>query len=69
MTDDYLRNSAYRNADPVNPSWDMPGIKWVHDWRGYVTEDVRAIWMDLDPDHRIRIAMMLQEIANAEEWD
>lgn len=54
-----------------NPNWvtyDAPGWR-VHDWRSYITEDVRASWDAMPLEAKCAIIDCCQDAADREEWD
>lgn len=57
--------------DAENPDWktyDAPGWR-VHDWRTYITEDVRACWDALTLEAKCAVIDCCQDAADREEWD
>lgn len=53
----------------ITPDW--PGDRECepHDWRKYVSKDVRRIWTDFTPEQRTLLGECFDEIASREEWD
>lgn len=49
------------------PEWDKAGR--VHDWRNYISEELRAIWATFTPEQRDAIGRNADEIAGREHWD
>lgn len=56
-------------GDCINPTWPSRLTKHVHDWRGYVTADLRSMWHTFDSGQKVAIAAAFEIIAQAEEWD
>ncbi len=55
-------------ADYENPDW-TPQWKYVHDWRGYIRDDLRAAWQTFSVEQRRLLAENAQAIADEEVWD
>ncbi|HBT4645547.1 recombinase RecA [Klebsiella pneumoniae] len=53
----------------LNPKWTEIGTIKPHDWKRYVSHEVRAIWGGFTPEQRILLGRCFEEIANNEEWD
>lgn len=51
----------------LNPEWENIGR--VHDWRNYISTQLRGIWSELSLDARIVAYYIAEEIAGQEEWD
>lgn len=66
MSDDGYR-SHEKQSDVDDPQFDRAGR--VHDWRNYIGESVRAIWMSFTPEQRLALAADADELAGREEWD
>lgn len=50
------------------PDWDAADK--VHDWRNYVPEEVRAVWLSLfTPEQRALLARWADHMASQEVWD
>jgi hypothetical protein len=43
--------------------------KHVHDWRTYVTDEVRAIWETIPLEGRMALIHCCESAADREEWD
>ena len=54
-------------TDFMDPQWDKAGK--VHDWKNYVTDQLRKIWSGLSDDQKRVVASNFDEIAEREEWD
>ena len=54
-----------------SPQWGGFDKQWkhVHDWRTYVTDEIRAAWFDIDVAARCLIISIAQECADREHWD
>lgn len=48
---------------------DMKGISSVHDWRNYISKEIRDAWDTFTEAQKRMIEENLQEIADREEWD
>lgn len=57
--------------DAKNPDWEAFDKEWthVHDWRTYVTEDVRENWDSISLVGRCAVIACCEEAAGNEEWD
>lgn len=53
--------------DYRDPDWD--DHHRVHNWRNYITPDLRLRWSTLPDDLKAILARNADEIASAEEWD
>lgn len=54
-------------GDPINPDWSR---EWrVHNWRNYITDDLRAMWHTFTDTQKIAIAQMAERQASNEQWD
>lgn len=51
----------------LNPKWDEADR--VHDWRNYISEELRAIWDTFTPEQKRAIAKSADEQASRETWD
>jgi len=52
--------------------WSLP--KWrveekVHNWRNYVNEDVKIMWVELTGRQKLVLAANFKDIADREEWE
>ena len=54
-------------GNPLNPKFE--DAERVHDWRNYVSENLRAIWGTFTDDQKYIIAESFDRIADREEWD
>ena len=54
-----------------NPDWEQFDSKWlhVHDWRSYITDEVREQWALIDLEARCIVIHIAQACANKESWD
>jgi len=54
-----------------NPNWKEfdKQRKHIHDWRTYITEEVRVIWEDVSLIGRCAIISCCENVAGNEEWD
>lgn len=58
--------------DAENPDWkefDNHLGRHVHDWRSYITEEVRENWEQLSLIARCAVISCCEEVAGNEEWD
>lgn len=57
--------------DAENPDWEEFNKAWkhVHDWRTYVTEEVRIMWELIPLIGRCAIISCCERVASNEEWD
>ena len=49
------------------PNWGAAGR--VHDWRNYVSDELRAMWRTFTPAQQTAIGKNAEEAASREEWD
>ena len=54
-------------GDVILPDWEDAGR--VHDWRNYISEELRAIWWTFTVDQKMAIARNADDIAGREHWD
>ena len=54
-----------------NPNWEQFDSEWlhVHDWRSYITDEVRKQWALIDLEARCIVIHIAQACANKESWD
>lgn len=55
-----------------NPEWekyDNHFGKHVHDWRTYVSDEVRKIWNELPLIAKCAVISVCEEMADNEQWD
>jgi hypothetical protein len=50
-----------------SPDWDEEDR--VHNWRNYVSDELRAMWGTFTPEQRSAIGRSAEEQASREEWD
>lgn len=60
-------STLYKGRDFENPDWDAAGR--VHDWRNYISDDVRAIWHTFTLEQRRLLAEQADAFADREEWE
>lgn len=53
----------------IMPDWPAKDSRESHDWRKYVSNDVRKIWSDFTTDQRVALGECFDEIASREEWE
>lgn len=56
-------------GDCINPVWPSRLTKQVHDWRTYVTMELRQSWWTLNWSQREMVARAFEVVAQAEDWD
>ena len=54
-------------SDLASPRWEEGGS--VHNWRRYVTEEVRSIWGTFTPEQQAALYRQAEEMAGKEEWE
>ncbi len=54
-----------------NPNWEQfdNEFKHVHDWRTYITGEVREKWAAIDLEARCIVINIAQSCADKEHWD
>ncbi len=54
-----------------NPEWDDfdSKLKHVHDWRTYITDEVRHNWECIDLEAKCIVIHIAQSCADNERWD
>jgi len=54
-----------------NPDWEEFDKKYkrVHDWRTYITPEVRKQWDFIDLEARCIVIHIAQEVADSEHWE
>lgn len=54
-----------------NPNWEQfdSESKPVHDWRAYITDEVREQWAVIDLKARCIVIHIAQSCADQEDWD
>lgn len=58
---------SWQYLDQETPDWDSRSR--CHDWKNYVTDDLKAIWKSFSPEQKRVVADALQQAADKEEWD
>lgn len=53
--------------DWENPDWG--NIERVHEWKLYISDEVKTMWWTFKLDQREALARQAQEMADMEEWD
>jgi hypothetical protein len=53
--------------DVCNPCWESAGR--VHDWRNYISDEVKELWDSFTDVQRRAIQRQAQQQADDEEWD
>lgn len=51
------------------PAWEEDENRTPHDWKSYVSYDVRRMWPDFTTKQKMILAECFEEIASREEWD
>lgn len=54
-------------ADHAEPRWDQ--LRRAHEWKRYISEELRLMWHEFTVEQRAAIARMAQGQADAEDWD
>lgn len=54
-------------SDWAQPAWDTPCR--THDWHGYISAEVRAMWQTFTDPQKQALARQAQDAADLEEWD
>ena len=65
-----LIDMRYRLVPPGD--WNQPDWSKVdkcHDWKNYVSDDLKLIWLEMSGRQRLIIAANMDDIAGREEWD
>lgn len=57
----------YTESTPDDPRWEQAGR--VHDWRNYISRDVRAIWHTFTPHQQLVLALDADDRAGDEHWE
>lgn len=55
--------------DFESPTWQKIGKVRPHQWKNYVSEDVRRLWQSFNNEQKKALAECFEEIASREEWD
>lgn len=53
----------------LSPEWPNAYFKYVHDWRRYISADMRAAWNTFTDDQKRMIFENAEAQADAEEWE
>lgn len=53
----------------VSPEWPNEYFRYVHDWRRYISADMRAAWDTFTDDQKRMIFENAEAQADAEEWE
>lgn len=53
--------------DYASPKWDEE-VR-VHNWRNYISEEVRAMWHTFTDEQKAALARMADITASNEDWD
>ncbi len=53
----------------LSPEWPDENKKLVHDWRAYISADLRQMWDGFCATQKRALAENAQTIADGEEWD
>lgn len=61
---DYLVRQAL--AEPID--WTWAGVP-IHEWRWYITDEIKAIWTTFSPRQKVAIMRMADKVADKEEYD
>jgi len=55
------------DSNPYVPDWENKNK--CHDWKNYVSADVKRLWPQLTDEQKVAIAANFQQIADQEDWD
>jgi hypothetical protein len=55
------------DAAVTTPQWEL--ARKVHDWRNYVSKEIRAAWFTFTEEQRRMLFRQADEVASHEEWD
>ncbi len=58
---------GYTPRDWDAPDWDNE--RRVHDWKNYVSEELRAKWATFSDELKMMLARQAEEQASNEEWE
>lgn len=66
-----ILNREHRIKQAENPRFEEfdKEYKHVHDWRNYVSEEVRKVWFSLPLIARLAVIDCCEEVADKENWD
>lgn len=53
----------------LRPVWPSNKEKLIHDWRRYISQDMRDVWYEFTDYQKQIIYENAQAIADAEEWE
>lgn len=61
-------------CEALNPPMDWSNPEWkvedkVHNWRNYVSDEVKGLWPDMSGRQRLILAANFNDMAIAEHWD
>lgn len=62
-----MEENKIDGIDFVSPDWNDK--RRCHDWRNYISEELREIWETFTLEQKRIIARNAQNIADKEEWD
>ena len=54
-------------GDCLEPDWTR--AERVHDWRNYISDDLRSLWDTFTVAQKLAIARNAEEAAGREHWD
>jgi hypothetical protein len=57
---------GYTPTDHLVPEWEKAGK--VHDWRNYISDEVRALWETFTPEQCAALARQAEQMASHEIW-
>jgi hypothetical protein len=58
---------VFTPTDWDSPEWNVADR--IHNWRNYISEEIRAMWPTLNDRLRRALARQAQVQADKEEWD
>ncbi len=58
-------------TDFENPNWEEfeSTFKHIHDWKSYVSDELKKHWCNIDEKSKAIFASCLQDIADREHWE
>jgi hypothetical protein len=58
-----------RSVEQQALAGDFGEVGKVHDWRNYISAEVRALWDGFTDAQKLALARQADELAGREEWD
>jgi|GEM_PF-2148254 len=60
-------NSVCEQRDWKSPNWE--NARRIHDWRNYISEEIRDMWSTFTDGQKKALAISAEERAGCEIWD